>query len=91
MYFKHNGMPSTKIMYMNVMLQHNVDMVEAERDLDYGSHLTSYRENGPVRVKEEKDPLSSAFIEWETEEEVSHVCTSHYSGSDVCNAFVDAD
>jgi hypothetical protein len=79
---------------MNVMLQHSVDMVEAERGLDYGSHQTSDRENGPVKVKEEKDSLSSAFIEWETEkeeheeeEEVSHVCTSHYSGSDVCDAF----
>jgi len=82
---------------MNVMLQHNVDMVEAEHDPVYGSHQTSDREIGPVKVKEEKDPLSSAFIERETEkeeheeEEVSHVCTSHYSGSDVCDAFVSAD
>jgi hypothetical protein len=77
---------------MNVMLQHNVDMAEAERDLDYGLHQTSDRENGPVKVKEEKSPLSSAFIEWETEEkEVSHVCSSHYSGSDVCDAFVSQD
>jgi hypothetical protein len=87
---------------MSVTLQHSVDMVEAERDLDYGSHQTSDRENGPVKVKEEKDSLSSAFIEWETEEEeeeheeeeeeeVSHVCTSHYSGSDVCDAFVSPD
>ena len=57
---------------MNVMLQHNVDVVEAERDLDYGSHQTSDRESDPVKVKEEQDSLSSAFIEWETEEEVSH-------------------
>jgi hypothetical protein len=77
---------------MNVMLKHNGDMVEAGRDLDYGSHQTSDREkNGPVKVKEEKDPLSSAFIEWETEEEereeeeVSHVCTSLYYGPDVCD------
>lgn len=68
-------------------------MVEAEHDLDNGSHQTFDRENGPVKVKKEKDPLSSAFVEWETEEEeheeeVSHVCTSHYSGSDVCAAFV---
>jgi hypothetical protein len=69
---------------MNVMLQHSVDKVEAERGLDYGSHQTSERENGPVKVKEEKDSLSSAFIERETEKEgVSHACTSHYSGSDV--------
>jgi hypothetical protein len=81
---------------MYVMLQHNADMVEAEPDLDYGSHRTSDRENGPVKVKEEKDPLSSAFIEWGTEEEeeeegVSHVCTSRYSGSGVCEAFVSSD
>lgn len=74
------------------MSQHNVDMVEAERDLDYGSHQTFDRENGPVKVKEEKDPVSSASAEWETEEEgVSHVCTSHYSGSDVYAAFVSPD
>jgi hypothetical protein len=77
------------------MSQHDVDMVEAERDMDYGSHQTFDRENGPVKVKEEKDPLSSAFVEWETAEEekgeVSHVCTSHYSGSDVCAAFVSPD
>jgi hypothetical protein len=72
------------------MLQHSVDMVEAEHDLDYGSLQTSDKENWPVKVKEEKDPLSSAFIEWETEE-VSHVCTSHYSGSYVCDAFVSPD
>jgi hypothetical protein len=60
------------------MSQHNVDMVEAERALDYGSHQTSDKENGPVKVKEEKDPSPSAFVEWETEvEEVSHVFTSH--------------
>ena len=66
------------------MLQHTVDVVEAERDLDCGSHQTSDRENGPVKVKEEEDPLSSTFVEWEAEEEekeeeeevvVSHVCT----------------
>jgi hypothetical protein len=79
-------------LHMNVMLQHSVDMVEAERGLDYGSHQNSERENGPVKVKEEKDSLSSAFIEWETEEgEVSHVCTSQYSGSDVCETFVSPD
>jgi hypothetical protein len=77
---------------MNVMLQHNADMVENEHDLGCGLHRTSDKENGPVKVKEEKDPLSSAFIEWETEEEgVSHVCTSRYSGLGVCEAFVSPD
>jgi hypothetical protein len=58
---------------MNVVLQDNVAVVEAERDLDCESHRSSDRENGLIKVKEENDRLSLAFLEWETEE-VSQSC-----------------
>jgi hypothetical protein len=59
-------------------------MVEAEHGVDYESHQTCDRENGLIKVKEEKDPVLLALLEWDTdeeeeeeqeeeEEEVSHV------------------
>jgi hypothetical protein len=76
---------------MDVVLQHNMAMVEVECDLDYVSHQSSDRENGLIKVKEEKDDLSSAYLEWDTDEEVSPVFTSPYSDSEVCNAFIRPD
>ena len=72
-------------------------MVEAEHGVGYESHQTCDRENGSIKVKEEKDPVLLALLEWDTdeeeekEEEVSHVYTSHYSDSDVCDALISPD
>jgi hypothetical protein len=56
-----------------MVLQHNMDVTDAEHDPGYTSPLTCNREGVLVEVKEEKDPLLLTYSELVEENEVSCV------------------